>query len=255
LVVLGSGTSTGVPVLGCDCRVCTSGDPRNQRTRPSILLRFPRGNLLIDTTPEMRLQLLRERVGQVHAIAFTHPHADHLFGLDDARLFPRHIGGPVPIYCEAETEEAIRNIFHYAFHERSAAIPAGGIPKIHFVRIGPGAPFEVLGQTVLPLRLEHGRFAVLGFRVGNLAYCTDVSRIPETSWDLLQGLDTLILDALRYEPHPTHFSLAEALAVIARLQPRRAYLTHLSHSFDHGPTESTLPPHVALAYDGLTLDF
>jgi phosphoribosyl 1,2-cyclic phosphate phosphodiesterase len=255
LVFLGSGTSTGVPVLGCDCPVCTSSDPRNARTRPSVLLRLPRGNLLIDTTPEMRLQLLRERVRMVHAIAYTHAHADHMLGLDDARAFPRHIGGPVPIYCEEETEAAIRRIFHYAFQDHLAALPPGYVPKIHFQRIEPGVSFEVLGQKLLPIRLEHGRLGVLGFRIGNLAYCTDVSSIPEASWRLLGGLDTLILDALRYEPHPTHFSLAQALAVIERLQPRRAFLTHLSHAFDHAQTESTLPSSVGLAYDGLTLDF
>jgi phosphoribosyl 1,2-cyclic phosphate phosphodiesterase len=255
LVVLGSGTSTGVPMLGCDCPVCLSDDPRNSRMRASVLMSFPRGNLLIDTTPEMRLQLLRERVRQVHAIAFTHSHADHLFGLDDARLFPKYIGGPVPIYCEEETEQSIRSVFHYAFHDRAAKIPSGGVPRILFERIAPGLAFEALGQTVLPIRLDHGRFSVLGFRVGDLAYCTDVSHIPAESWPLLEGLDTLILDALRHEPHPTHFSLGEALAVVERLRPRRTYLTHLSHVFDHRTTESTLPPRVALAYDGLTLDF
>jgi phosphoribosyl 1,2-cyclic phosphate phosphodiesterase len=254
-VVLGSGTSTGVPVLGCDCRVCNSDDPRNQRTRPSVLLAFPRGNLLIDTTPEMRLQLLRERIRHVHAIAFTHSHADHLFGLDDARLFPKQIGGPVPLFCEAETEESIRRIFHYAFHDRTAHLPPGFLPKVLFERVEPGVRFQVLGQSVLPIRLEHGPFAVLGFRVGDLAYCTDVSRIPEASWPLLEGLDTLILDALRYEPHPTHFSLEQALGVVERLRPRRTFLTHLSHGFDHGPVEASLPARVRLAYDGLTLEF
>ena len=255
LVFLGSGTSNGVPVLGCDCTVCTSSDPRNFRTRPSVLLSLPRGNLLIDTTPEMRLQLLRERVRIVHAIAFTHPHADHMLGLDDARAFPRFLGGPVPIYCEQETEESIRRVFHYAFQERLASLPPGYLPKLKFERIAPGIAFDVLGQTILPIRLEHGRMPVLGFRVRDLAYCTDVSRIPEASWPMLEGLDTLILDALRFEPHPTHFSLSEALAVIERLRPKRTFLTHLSHAFDHGVSESTLPPSVALAYDGLTLDF
>lgn len=255
LVFLGSGTSTGVPVLGCDCPVCTSGDPRNSRTRPSVLLAFPAGNLLIDTTPEMRLQLLREKVRQVHAIAYTHHHVDHLFGLDDARLFPKYLGGPVPVYCEGETEETIRRVFSYAFEERTRAIPAGYLPKLRFERVAPGVPFEVLGQRLTPIRLEHGRFAVLGFRVGGLAYCTDVSRIPEASWPMLEGLDVLVLDALRHEPHPTHFSLGQALAVVERLRPGRTLLTHLSHDFDHGPTESTLPPRVGLAYDGLTLDF
>jgi phosphoribosyl 1,2-cyclic phosphate phosphodiesterase len=255
LVFLGTGTSTGVPMLGCDCRVCTSSDPRNNRTRSSVVLVLPQGNLLIDTTPEMRLQLLREGIKRVHAIAFTHYHADHLFGLDDARLFPKYSGGPVPIYCEAETEECIRTIFSYAFHERAATVPAGGVPRLRFEEIRPGEPFTVLGQSIMPMRLEHGTFAVLGFRVGDLAYCTDVNRIPEATWPLLKGLDTLILDALRHRPHPTHFNLQEALEVVSLLKPKRTFLTHLAHDFDHGPTEIALPPGVALAYDGLTLPF
>jgi phosphoribosyl 1,2-cyclic phosphate phosphodiesterase len=255
LIFLGSGTSTGVPAFGCDCGVCTSDDPRNHRTRPSVLLQLPGGNLLIDTTPEMRLQLLRHKIRQVHAIVYTHDHADHLFGLDDARLFPRAIGGPVPVYCEEQTEATIRRVFHYAFDDHAPRMPAGGVPRIQFHRITPGAAFEVLGQTIIPLRLEHGRFRVLGFRVGDLAYCTDVNRIPEDSWPLLEGVNILILDALRPQPHPTHFSLTEALGVIERLRPRQAYLTHLSHSFDHGATESGLPDHVRLAYDGLALPF
>jgi phosphoribosyl 1,2-cyclic phosphate phosphodiesterase len=220
-----------------------------------VLFAFPQGNLLIDTTPEMRLQLLRERVRQVHAIAYTHHHVDHLFGLDDARLFPKYLGGPVPIFCEPETEQAIRRVFDYAFHEKAMAVPPGNLPRIVFRSISPGVTFEVLGQTVLPLRLEHGRFRVLGFRVGDLAYCTDVNRIPEETWPHLEGLDTLVLDALRFEPHPTHFSLNEALAVVERLRPGRTLLTHLSHSFDHGAVETTLPPRVGLAYDGLALEF
>jgi phosphoribosyl 1,2-cyclic phosphate phosphodiesterase len=255
LIVLGSGTSTGVPVIGCECPVCRSDDPRDQRTRCSVLIKLPLGNLLIDTSPEMRLQLVRERVGLVHAIAYTHHHVDHLFGLDDARMFPHKLGGPVPVYCELEVEETIRRVFHYAFEDRTHAFPAGGVPKIEFKRIGPNVPFEVLGQTVLPIRLDHGRFQVLGFRIGDLAYCTDVSSIPEESWPHLQGLDTLILDALRVEPHPTHFSLEQALGVIERLKPKQAYLTHLSHGIDHRRTGATLPPSVALAYDGLTLEF
>ena len=255
LIVLGSGTSTGVPVLGCNCAVCSSDDPRNQRTRPSVLFQFPRGNLLVDTTPEMRIQLLRERVRQIHAIAFTHAHADHLFGLDDARLFPKHLGGPVPIFCEEETEQAIRRVFHYAFHDGTAHLPAGFLPKILFERIRPAVRFDVLGQSVLPVRLEHGRLGVLGFRIGGLAYCTDVSNIPSESWPLLENLDVLLLDALRYEPHPTHFNLEQALAVVERLRPKQTYFTHISHGFDHGSVESSLPPRVFLAYDGLALQF
>jgi phosphoribosyl 1,2-cyclic phosphate phosphodiesterase len=219
------------------------------------LFSFAQGNLLIDTTPEMRLQLLREGVRRVHAIAFTHHHADHLFGLDDARLFSRTIGGPVPVFCEQETEECIRTVFHYAFRPETEQWPAGFVPKLQFNRIAPGREFEVLGERILPIRLEHGQFPVLGFRVGALAYCTDVGRIPARSWPHLQGLDILVLDALRHEPHPTHFSLSEALAAIAELNPERTFLTHLSHSFDHGPTSATLPPGVSLAHDGLVLEF
>ncbi len=255
LTFLGTGTSTGVPMIGCDCNVCTSSDPRNNRTRPSVLMQFPGGNLLVDTTPEMRIQLLRERVRLVHAIAFTHSHADHLFGLDDARLFPRSIGGPVPIYCESDTEQSIRRIFSYAFRPGTEKWPPGFVPQLNFITIEPGKPFEVLGEQVLPIRLEHGPFPVLGFRVGSLAYCTDVSHVPDASLQQLQGLDVLILDALRHEPHPTHMSLSQALALIESLKPGRTFLTHLSHSFDHGPTQAALPPQVALAYDGLQLEF
>ena len=220
-----------------------------------MLLQFPAGNLIIDTSPEMRIQLLRAKVGLIHAIAYTHYHVDHLFGLDDARLFPKYLGGPVPVYCEPSTEDVIRRVFSYAFHERAAALPGGHLPKLEFVSIAPGVPFDVLGQTLMPIRLEHGRFQVLGFRIGRLAYCTDVSKIPEESWPLLEGLDILILDALRHEPHPTHFNLAEALGVVDRLKPKRTFFTHLSHGFDHAETESTLPEGVALAYDGLALEF
>lgn len=255
LVFLGTGTSVGVPMIGCECAVCRSADPRNQRTRSSVLLHLPGGNLLIDTTPEMRIQLLRERVGQVHAIAFTHHHVDHLYGLDDARLFPQGIGGPVPLYCEEEVEATIRRVFSYAFEPIARSVPTGGIPQLRFETIRPGEPFTVLGQRITPIRLDHGRFRVLGFRIGDLAYCTDVNHIPDASWPLLEGVETLILDALRPEPHPTHFHLEAALGVIERIKPGRAYLTHLSHGFDHGPAELGLPPRVALAYDGLSLTF
>ena len=255
LIFLGSGTSVGVPMIGCDCDVCASEDPRNKRMRPSVLVELPQGNLLVDTSPEMRLQLLREKVKVVHAIAYTHYHADHLFGLDDARLFPKYTRVPVPIYCEEDTEQTIRRTFDYAFDRHSEVVPFGGLPKMLFERIGPGRTFKVLGQTVMPIRLEHGRFRVLGFRFGDLAYCTDVNKIPDESWPLLEGLDTLILDALRREPHPTHFNVDQALAAIKRLRPKRAYLTHISHSLDHAETEKRLPAGVQLAYDGLVLPF
>jgi phosphoribosyl 1,2-cyclic phosphate phosphodiesterase len=255
LIILGSGTSTGVPVIGCDCSVCRSDDPRNKRTRASVVLDAPDGRILFDTTPEMRLQLLREQIGRIHAIVYTHFHADHLFGLDDARLFPKYLGHPIPIYCEHDVEKVIRRVFDYAFEQPADAGPWVGLPQVTFHPIGPAEPFELLGCSILPIRLDHGRFRVLGFRIGNLAYCTDVSHIPDESWPLLEGLEVLILDALRHEPHPTHFSLQQALAVVERVKPRQTYLTHISHGLDHEPTERLLPKGVALAYDGLTIEF
>jgi phosphoribosyl 1,2-cyclic phosphate phosphodiesterase len=191
----------------------------------------------------------------VDAILYTHYHADHLFGLDDARLFPKHLGRAVPVYCEADVERVVRRAFDYAFGGPVVAGNWVGIPQIEFKTIRPAERFEVLGESILPIRFKHGKFQVVGFRVDNLAYCTDVSAVPDESWEHLEGLDVLILDALRYEPHPTHLSLDQALAIIDRLKPRRTFLTHLSHTFDHAPTESTLPEGVALAYDGLAIDF
>ena len=250
---LGTGTSVGVPMIGCGCAVCTSANPRNNRTRSSVLLKLPCGNLLIDTSPELRVQFLRERIPLAHAVAYTHYHADHLFGLDDVRLFPHRLGGPLPLYCTAEVEAVVRQCFRYAFPEPGA--DAGFIPSLAFRRIA-AEPFEALGETVTPIPLVHGRFDVLGFRVGDVAYCTDVSRVPETSVPLLRGLDVLVLDALRPErPHSSHLSLPEALAVIAEVKPRQAYLTHMSHEMDYERLVQTLPPGVSPAYDGLQFPF
>ncbi len=252
---LGTGTSVGVPMLGCDCSVCRSDDPRNHRYRCSVLIGTPRGNLLIDTPPELRLQLLRARVKVVHAVLYTHYHADHLFGLDDVRPFPRHLGGPVPLYCTDEVEEKIRTAFAYAFDDEHRANSHGALPSLEFRRISPAEPFTALGERVLPIPLIHSRFNVLGFRIGDVAYCTDVNRIPEESWPRLEGLRVLVLDALRPKPHPAHFGLDEALAVIERVKPQQAYLTHMGHDLEHEETNRRLPPHVRLAHDGLTFEF
>lgn len=254
LVVLGCGTSVGVPMLGCDCTVCQSSHPRNQRMRSSILLKLPGGNLLVDTTPEMRLQLLRENVKLVHAVLYTHYHVDHVFGLDDARIFPKYLGGPLPIYCTDDVEEVIRQTFAYAFHPGNDDLPPGVLPKLEFRRITT-EPFEALGERLTPIPLVHGRFDVLGFRIGNVAYCTDVNRIPDASWPLLDGLDVLILDALKPgRPHPSHFNLDQALEAVARAKPRQTYLTHMSHEMDYA-NPPPLPANVALAHDGLSIDF
>lgn len=252
---LGTGTSVGVPMIGCDCHVCRSPNPKNHRFRCSVLIGTPAGNILIDTTPELRLQLLRVNVKLVHAVVYTHYHVDHLFGLDDARLFPLSLKAPLPVYCSDETERIIRQAFAYAFETETADLPAGWLPKLDLRRIEE-SPFQVLGERLTPIPLRHGRFNVYGFRIGNVAYCTDVSHIPDRSWPLLEGLDVLVLDALRPgKPHPSHFSVEQALEVIARLRPRQAYLTHMSHAVDHDAVSATLPPNVALAHDGLSFEF
>jgi phosphoribosyl 1,2-cyclic phosphate phosphodiesterase len=252
LILLGTGTSVGVPSLGCPCPVCTSSDERDKRTRCAALVGLPEGNLLIDTPPDLRQQLLRERVGLVHAVLFTHEHADHVFGLDDLRLFPFYLGHAVPLYCEPSVEERIRKSFDYAFADAEHT-HAGAAPHLRFERIGL-APFDLLGARIVPLRLKHGpRFEVLGFRIGNVAYCTDTNGIPPESLALLEGLDVLILDALRRRPHVTHFSLDEAIEIATRLKPKRTLFTHISHDLAHEATSQLLPPGMELAYDGLRI--
>lgn len=252
-VLLGTGTSVGVPAIGCGCEVCQSDNPRNKRTRSAAVVGMPEGNLLIDTTPDLRHQLLREDIGIVHSVLFTHEHADHIFGLDDLRLFPFRLKAPVPLYCEQIVEQRIRHSFDYAFSTKPQTHP-GAIPALEFERIGLD-PIEVLGATVKPLRLLHGpNYQVLGFRFGNISYCTDTNSIPEESFDVLAGTEILILDALRESPHPTHFHLDGALEAVERIGPKRAYLTHISHDMEHDQTNAKLPDHVDLAYDGLELD-
>lgn len=235
-------------MVGCGCDTCLMGGPRDRRTRTSVLVGLPGGHLLIDTTPDLRAQLLREGIGRVDAVLYTHDHVDHVYGLDDVRPLCFHAGRSMPVLCEEAVEARIRKAFDYAF---SSAPPAGGgVPKLTFERIGT-SPFELLGARVIPMRLEHGPFDVLGFRFGNLAYCTDTSGIPDATWPLLEGLDILILDCLRHTRHPTHFSLAEALDVAARTRAKRTILTHLSHELPHEATSGSLPAGVELAYDGL----
>lgn len=253
MVLMGTGTSVGVPVIGCDCKVCTSDNPRNQRMRAGVLVRAPLGDFVIDTPPELRLQLVRAGCKVVHAAIFTHSHADHIMGLDDLRISGFRLEQNIPLYCEAIVEEQLRQSFNYAFSDRPPSHKFA-VPRLAFEPLGPDEAFELLGLTVTPLRLMHGKLPVLGFRIGDMAYCTDVSSIPQSTYKLLENLDTLIIDTLREEPHPTHMSLQQALNVIKRLQPRRAFLTHLSHQFEYTETNKRLPESVALAYDGLELE-
>jgi len=200
------------------------------------------------------LQLLREKIQAVHAVLFTHYHADHLFGLDDVRPLCRYLGGSMPLYCTGEVEDRIRAAFSYAFAKDAEHLPPGYIPKLVFRQITE-EPFMVLGQRLVPIPLIHSHFNVFGFRIGDVAYCTDVNRIPDRSWPLLKGVRVLVLDALRYKPHPAHLSVDEALAIIDCLKPERAYLTHIAHELEHEATNARLPPGVELAYDGLKFEF
>ena len=250
LTFLGTGTSTGVPTLACHCRVCTSSDPHDKRTRPSLLIRFNGRALVIDTAPDFRAQALRESLDRLDAVLYTHSHADHILGLDDVRVFYFRRQKPIPIYAEARCMHDIQRTFQYIF---DGTYPYGGIARLdpHVIE----GPFEVEGLRVIPIPVMHGNLPILGFRINGVAYLTDVSDIPESSYRLLQDLDVLILDALRPYPHPTHLTVNQALSVMERLRVPRGYCTHIAHELGHEETNAQLPPHVRLAYDGLQLDF
>ena len=254
VVLLGTGTSVGVPALGCDCPVCTSTNPKNNRTRCSVAIRTAKGTILIDTAPDMRAQLLREKIPLVHAVVYTHEHADHLFGLDDLRLFPFRLGKPVPLFCEENVEARIRKSYDYAFTTREQTHP-GATPQLTFETINAAESFKVLDIEFQPLRLSHGpHFDVLGFRIGNFAYCTDTNYIPQASLDLLAGIDTFVIDALRWKSHPTHFSVKEACEIAQQIQAPQTFLTHICHDLEHEKTNASLPPGIELAYDVLRFD-
>lgn len=252
-ITLGTGTSVGIPIIGCDCDVCTSTNPKNHRGRTSVYVGAPEGGFLIDTPPELRLQLLREQIPWVHAVLYTHSHADHIFGLDDVRISGYRLEKPITLHCEAMVEEQIRKSFNYAFDEPKYNTHHMARPRLDFARIEPEQAFDLLGLRIQPFRLMHGTLPILGYRINNIAFCTDVSEIPPESWQYLEGLDYLIIDALRIKPHPTHFCLEQSLEVVERVQPKRAYFTHISHSLEHEEINADLPDHVELAYDGLSL--
>ncbi len=248
---LGTGTSHGVPMIGCACETCHSTDPRDQRLRPSVHVAVAGGpSLLIDTATDLRQQALTHHLARLDAILFTHSHADHVMGLDEVRRFNFIQRGAIPAYADPKTAADLRRTFDYVFNPPADA--GGGIPQIDLREID--GPFVIQHVQVRPVPIFHGKRPILGFRLGSFAYLTDCSGIPDDSVPLLDNLDVLVLDALRHRPHPTHYTVAEALDVIANLAPQRAYLTHICHDLPHAATNAALPAGVELAYDGLQLD-
>ncbi|MFH0980774.1 MAG: MBL fold metallo-hydrolase [Planctomycetota bacterium] len=247
VVILGSGTSHGVPMIGCACAICTSSDPRDRRSRPSIVVDYGDRVILVDTAPELRLQCIANGIRRVDAVLFTHHHADHVTGLDDLRRFNWIMKGPLPCYGRPDTLEVIRRMFLYAFEE-DASYPSHK-PDLHLVPLGDN-PLEWFGRRILPIPLMHGPLPILGYRFGRMAYCTDCNSIPEPSFTLLRELDVLILDALRRRPHPTHFNLEQAVEVARRIGARRTLFTHIAHELHHATVNAELPPGMELAFDG-----
>ena len=247
LLLMGTGTSAGVPMIGCHCAVCTSTDPHDHRNRPGALVSYDGLNFLIDTTPELRLQCVRFGIDTIEAVVYTHAHADHIMGLDDLRRFNAMRKGPLDIWADAPTHEALGKCFYYAFESPPAEMKI--FRPVLNKRLIDG-PFQLAGRTWMPVPLMHGEQEILGFRIGHMAYCTDVSGIPEPSFDLLRDLDVLVLDALQPKPHYTHFSLSQAVEAAARIGAKLTLFTHIAHTLPHAATNAMLPGNMRLGYDG-----
>ena len=250
LTVLGSGTSMGVPTIGCDCAVCHSSDPHDRRTRPSILLEFGGKFVLVDTTPDFREQAIREHIRKIDAVIYTHTHADHILGIDDLRPLSYHRDGKIPLYARPEAAGFLRNMFRYIF---DADYKFGGLARLELNPID--GPFELFGARVQPIPIVHGETEIFGYRFGSAAYLTDFSVIPSSSMAMLDGLDVLFLDGLRHKPHPTHSTVENSIRIANELKARRVFFTHICHDLPHEETNAVLPPHVRLSYDGMKLEF
>ncbi len=250
LTVLGSGTSMGVPTIGCRCEVCHSADPHDRRTRPSIMVEYGGHAVLIDTTPDFREQAIREQIRHLDAVIYTHAHADHILGLDDLRPLTFWRDQNIPLYATRETAEIIRHMFRYIFN---GDYKYGGLAQVELKEFE--GPLELFGATFLPIKVLHGDAVIYGYRFGAAAYLTDHSDVPVDSIAQLQGLDILFLDALRKRPHPTHSTLENSVKLVEQIKPRRAFFTHISHDLGHQETNARLPPHIRLSHDGLKLEF
>src|SRR5579871_2425513 len=251
LTVLGSGTSMGVPTIGCDCAVCHSTDPNDRRTRPSVFIEYDGHGVLIDTTPDFREQAIREQIRRLDAVLYTHTHADHILGIDDLRpLSYHHRAGKLPLYAKPEAAEFLRTMFHYIFE---AKYKFGGLPQVELHAMDK--PLDLFGVAFIPVPIIHGETEIYGYRFGSAAYLTDHSEVPASSLEQLRDLDILFLDALRHKPHPTHSSVEQSLRIVEQVKPRRAFFTHICHELPHEETNALLPPHVRLSYDGMKLEF
>ena len=249
LTVLGSGTSMGVPTLGCHCAVCTSSDPHDKRMRPSVLVEYDGRCVVIDTTPDFRTQALRAQLDRLDAVLYTHGHADHILGLDDIRPFNGKQRSLVPIYGSSVTLSTLRRQFSYIFD------PLPTVSSLPMIQVNElDGPVELFGVTFRPIPAFHGAMPVLGYRFGRAAYLTDFSVVPQSSKELLRGLEHFILDALRYQPHPMHSNVEQSLALVDELKPAHAWFTHICHDLGHEATNARLPENVRLAYDGLQLE-
>lgn len=255
ITVLGSGTSVGVPTIGCSCEVCRSSDPRDKRRRPSVLIRFTHEgverNIVIDTSPDFRSQALSAGMRSLDAVLYTHNHADHILGLDDIRPFNYGRGERIPLYGSPETLHSLERVFPYAFAE--ARTHPGGVPRVEARTLDAG-PLELFGLEFQPVPVRHGPLLITAFQFGRAAYVTDQSDIPDESIPYLEDLDVLFLDALRRHPHPMHSTIDQSLAWVERLRPKRAFFTHICHDLGHAETNATLPEGVELAYDGLVIE-
>ncbi len=247
ITLLGTGTSHGIPMVACDCAVCTSPDPHDRRSRPSILVNYGDRAILVDTSPELRLQCVANSVKRVDAVLFTHHHADHVCGLDDLRRFNWVMKAVLPCYASPDTAAELRRMFSYAFEEDPSYPSAAPRLELHEI---DGAPLDLFDRRIVPIPLLHGPMPILGFRFGSFAYCTDCSVIPDESFDSLRDLDVLVLDALRRTPHPTHFNLEQAVDHAHRIGAKQTLFTHIAHELKHADTNAELPDGMALAHDG-----
>lgn len=254
LTLLGTGTSSGVPQIGCDCAVCHSGDPRDRRSRSAALLEVGGATLLIDTPPELRLQLLAAGTRRIDAVLYTHEHADHVHGIDDLRIFSVGRDPPLPVYGAEATLAFLRESYRYIFDPQTTSYLGTSKPRLALQLLEAGGEREIAGVTVLPLGFEHGHSRVLGFRVGRAAYVTDAKAVGERERGLLRGVELLVLNALWWRPHPTHLSIPEAVATAQAIGARRTVLTHLTHETGHAELAARLPPGIEPGYDGQRLE-